>query len=143
MILGLNFLILIVATIQTQRFKRQIVFQKSSKYFVSIGKHFKAAKSGILFLQLRVNGKENMINHTDIFAHGWGVRVNWDLPDTLSKRFKLFKRDIHDNIETLRDGRAKEGFSCIVKYLCEYRDFMTSNEAECGIFCGIGRIILK
>lgn len=57
--------------------------------------------------KVRFNGRENVINRTDIFAHGWGVRVNYDLPDTIQNRFKLFKRDIHNHIENIPNQYEK------------------------------------
>lgn len=53
------------------------------------------------WFQFRLNGKDNLIPWTQIFAHGWGFRINWELPETLPRRHKFFKRETHDDIENL------------------------------------------
>nr|XP_015840908.1 PREDICTED: uncharacterized protein LOC107399276 [Tribolium castaneum] len=106
------------------RTKRKVVFSKSSKFFV------------------RLNGKDNMLNYTEIFAHGWTFRINYDLPETIPKRHQFFKRDVHAELDGVADESLRGVYSCILKYVCE-RVSEVQAAPECGIFCGIGNIILS
>ncbi|CAH1974901.1 unnamed protein product [Acanthoscelides obtectus] len=71
--------------VQKHRIKRKVVFTKSSKYF------------------FRFNGKLNSLNWTQIFAFGYTVRVNFDLPHDIPRRYQFFKRDIHEDIQNIPD----------------------------------------
>ncbi|CAG9772589.1 unnamed protein product [Ceutorhynchus assimilis] len=68
-----------------KRVKRKVLFTKSSKFF------------------FRINGKDNMLNHTTFFSHGWGFRINYELPSTVSQRRRFFKRDLHKDVEDIKD----------------------------------------
>nr|CAI5851978.1 unnamed protein product [Callosobruchus analis] len=106
------------------RIKRNVVFTKSSKYF------------------FRFNGKLNTFNWTQIFAYGYTVRVNYDLPHDIPKRYQLFKRDIHEDIQNIPDELASQGFSCMLKHICDAYSTL-SNATYCGFFCEIGKIVVS
>lgn len=93
-------------------------------------------------LQFRLNGKANSVPWVTIFAVGYAVRVNYDLPENIQKRHKFFKRDIHSELLDVPHESARSGISCIVKHLCETVQEIRSSEG-CGFFCEIGRIISR
>ncbi|KAL1506078.1 hypothetical protein ABEB36_005509 [Hypothenemus hampei] len=107
-----------------KRVKRKVVFTKSSKFF------------------FRVNGKENMLNYTNILAHGWGFRINYDLPSTLTQRKQFFKRDVHQDIQNVQNPLISGLVNCILKRLCGIlsQPYIVRN---CGIFCGVVKIIMN
>ncbi|XP_019772538.1 uncharacterized protein LOC109546148 [Dendroctonus ponderosae] len=105
-----------------KRVKRKVVFTKSSKFF------------------FRLNGKENILNYTTLLAHGWGFRINYDLPHTLAQRMHFFKRDIHNDIEEIQNPMLANMVNCVLSKACAIlsQPFVAKN---CGIFCGIGKIV--
>ncbi|XP_071055593.1 uncharacterized protein [Onthophagus taurus] len=106
------------------RVKRKLVFNKSMRFFS------------------RINGKDNVIKWNTFIAHGWGFRINFELPDSLPKRHRFFKRDIHNEIENVPTTWGKQGFACMLKYLCEITARIRSSD-QCGIFCEIGILIAE
>lgn len=32
---------------------------------------------------------------------GWGFRANWDMPDSIDKIHKMYKRNVHNDIDEL------------------------------------------
>ncbi|KAL3273270.1 hypothetical protein HHI36_014724 [Cryptolaemus montrouzieri] len=102
------------------RVKRKIAFTKNSKFFI------------------RLNGKTNVLNITSIFAHGWSIRINYDLPDSLQKMHKIFRR----NTDSF-DGA--NGFPTLLSTLVRKKLCRTFNVplniSTCGFFCEIKRII--
>lgn len=44
-----------------------------------------------------------MFNYNQIFAHGWSIRINYDLPETIPKRHQFFKRDVHAELGSISD----------------------------------------
>ncbi|XP_019868265.1 uncharacterized protein LOC109597079 [Aethina tumida] len=106
------------------RVRRKVVFTKSSKFF------------------FRLNGKDTVLNRSDIFAHGWAVRVNYDLPSTIPRRHQLFKRDIYSEMTSLPIESASEGFHCIFRHLCEMFTTVTNSQTS-GFLSQIGGIITQ
>ncbi|XP_066141817.1 uncharacterized protein [Euwallacea fornicatus] len=107
-----------------RRVKRKVLFTKSSKFF------------------FRLNGKENILNYTTLLAHGWGFRINYDLPSSLNQRLHFFKRDVHNDIDNIENPLFSNMVNCILKRVCLIlsQPFMAEN---CGVFCGIGKIIAR
>lgn len=64
--------------------------------------HILSFNTSSLF-QFRLNGKANVIPWNQIFAQGWALRINYDLPENIQKRHQFFKRDIHSDIEDIPD----------------------------------------
>ncbi|KAJ8938425.1 hypothetical protein NQ318_011864, partial [Aromia moschata] len=104
------------------RVKRKVVFTSSSKFF------------------FRLNGKLNTLNYTTFFATGYSLRINYDLPSTIPKRYKFFKRDIHRDITSIPDESAVRQFSCVVAHFCNVMSSILMSK-NCGFFCGIINII--
>ncbi|XP_050293764.1 uncharacterized protein LOC126734265 [Anthonomus grandis grandis] len=104
-----------------KRVRRKVLFTKSSKFF------------------FRLNGKDNVLNYTTLIAHGWGFRINYELPSSLNQRTRFFKRDVHSEVENIQDPFISKIVNCVLKQVC---GVLSQPFAQnCGIFCGIGRII--
>ncbi|KAJ3666039.1 hypothetical protein Zmor_001495 [Zophobas morio] len=106
------------------RTKRKVVFSKSSKFF------------------FRLNGKDNVLNYTEVFAHGWTIRMNYDLPESIPRRHQFFKRDVHAELDTITDESILGVYSCVLKYICESVANLKVAD-KCGMFCEIGSIIAR
>ncbi|XP_072395557.1 uncharacterized protein [Diabrotica undecimpunctata] len=110
--------------IAKSRVRRRVVFTKSSKYF------------------FRFNGKLNTVPYNQVVAFGYTVRVNYDLPHDVKSRFQFFKRDIHEDLTNIPDQFAVQGFSCVMKHICQTFSNFEFTET-CGFFCDLGKIILR
>ncbi|KAK9887736.1 hypothetical protein WA026_000052 [Henosepilachna vigintioctopunctata] len=104
----------------SNRVKRKIVFNKNTKFFI------------------RLNGKGDVLNATRIFSHGWAVRINYDVPDSMKKMRSIFKRNVGPQEE--ENEYSSFASSCISRQICQAFKF-TDNNSTCGVFCGIRRII--
>ncbi|KAF7280671.1 uncharacterized protein LOC143195235 [Rhynchophorus ferrugineus] len=105
-----------------KRVKRKVLFTKSSKFF------------------FRLNGKDNILTYTSLLAHGWGFRINFDLPHTLNQRRLFFKRDVHEDIENIKNPVASTIANCVLAKVCSvFLQIFPSN--KCGVFCGIAKIV--
>lgn len=80
------------------RVRRKVAFSKNSKFFVSKLLLLILVPITLLINQFRLNGKANSVPWVQIFAVGYAVRVNYDLPENIQKRHKFFKRDIHSEL---------------------------------------------
>ncbi|XP_045477367.1 uncharacterized protein LOC123682663 [Harmonia axyridis] len=108
--------------LNAHRVRRRVVFNQNSKFFI------------------RLNGKTNVLNATGIFAHGWTIRINYDLPDTIPKINRIFKRDVGPPRE--EDKFSTLATSCVSNHICQF--FTTSqNNTDCGFFCEIRNIIMS
>ncbi|XP_060527186.1 uncharacterized protein LOC132702524 [Cylas formicarius] len=123
----LRLLVLLVAflclAVAKHRVRRKVLFTKSSKFF------------------FRLNGKDNMLNYTDIWAHGWGFRINYDLPHTVPKRNQFFRRDVHSDIANLDDPVLAGALSCALRPFCEMLTGHRGEGDNCGVLCGIASLI--
>lgn len=58
--------------------------------------------SVIVYLQLRMNFKDSILNSTTIFAHAAGFKVSWEVPEGVSFKGRRI-RALQDDIEFLFD----------------------------------------
>ncbi|XP_018323162.1 uncharacterized protein LOC108735624 [Agrilus planipennis] len=104
------------------RLRRRVVFVKDSKFF------------------MRLNGRINMLNYTTIFAHGWGFKIAYDLPTTMSKKKLFFKRNSDFNLEDFYSSWFdKVQFYHIMDQICKH--FLRDSTRRCGVSCKIQNII--
>ncbi|GJQ74286.1 hypothetical protein Trydic_g19183 [Trypoxylus dichotomus] len=109
---------------RSPRVKRWLLFNKNSKMFA------------------RLNGKDNIVPWNTIITHGWGFRINYDLPDTENRKFRFFKRDIHAEIDKIQSPWGQQGYACLMKFLCQIVAKIKTSKI-CGMFCEIGNIIAE
>ncbi|XP_017773193.1 PREDICTED: uncharacterized protein LOC108560244 [Nicrophorus vespilloides] len=106
------------------RVRRKVLFSKNSKLF------------------FRFNVKVTILPWGILLAHAYAVRVNYELPDTIQKFYRFWKRNVHEEIETennIQPGYV-HGYSCIFSMLCGFVDSVQSSRS-CGMFCEMGKII--
>ncbi|KAK9754874.1 hypothetical protein QE152_g819 [Popillia japonica] len=109
---------------RSHRVKRWLVFNKNSRFFA------------------RLNGKDNVVPWNTLITHGWGFRINYQLPDTENRKHRFFKRDIHGEIDKIQNPWGQQGYSCLMKFLCQIVGKIKASKI-CGMFCEIGNIIAE
>ncbi|XP_044759104.1 uncharacterized protein LOC123316893 [Coccinella septempunctata] len=105
-------------TLNCDRVKRRVVFNKNSKFFI------------------RLNGKTSVLNSTGIFAHGWAIRINYELPDSIPKMNKIFRRSAPE----AENEFSSLATSCVSKHICQLFEHSQA-DSSCGFFCEIRNII--